>query len=346
MNRLRLLAGLLKLKLPAATLGALYGERLADVGGRRIDPRAQALCDLVAQLRDPAQVPTVAQSRAQLAMMVQKFDRPGPAGVRREEVSLPGGDGPRKARLFTPGGLPRHEPLPTLLYFHGGGWIQGSLDTHDPLCARLAAAGGFRVLSLDYRLAPEHRFPAAAEDALAAYLALARGDGPQGIAPDRLAVGGDSAGANLAAGLLHDLAKEGHPLPRAQLLIYPAVDSRLVSASVQALAENPILSRQRMRWYLEQYLPAGQDLHNPRLSPIFSDNLAGQPPALIVAAGHDPLWDDAHAYGDRLREAGVAVTVDPYPGQVHGFLSMTRLFRQGTEAARVAAGWLRHELAA
>ncbi|MFC3613129.1 alpha/beta hydrolase [Lutimaribacter marinistellae] len=337
MSRLGVLAALGRVMLPAGALRVLYGDRLAEIDGRRIDPKAQALLDLVAKVRGTAPVLDVATSRTQLASFVDRFDRPGPASVRREMHQLPGADGARDARLYLPDGP---EPGPALLYLHGGGWIQGSIDTHDALCAKLAAQAGIRVISYDYRLAPEHPFPTASDDVLAAYLGLVAGAGPLSCHPDHLVVGGDSAGGNLAAALMHDLAGGGHPMPRGQLLIYPAVDGRMSSPSMRALAANPLLSRDRMEWYLNQYLPPGQDRLAPRFSPLFSDRHAGQPLALIVIAGHDPLWDDGLAYAEKLRAAGVPVELLKHPGQVHGFLNITKLMPDGARAITGVSNWL------
>ncbi|GGL97722.1 alpha/beta hydrolase [Pseudooceanicola nanhaiensis] len=338
MSRLNVLGGLVRLMMPAGVISALYAGRLAEVEGRRIDPKAQALLDLVATVRGPEPVYDVATSREQLAGFVKRFDQPGPEGVRRTEEELPGAEGVRAARVYNPEGA---KPARTLLYFHGGGWIQGSIDTHDALCAKLCAGAGIRVISYDYRLAPEDPFPAAPDDVLAAYLGLVSGGLDLSADPAQLVVGGDSAGGNLAAGLMHDLRAGGHPLPTGQLLIYPAVDGRMSSGSMQALAESPMLSRPRMEWYLEQYLPEGHDREDPRFSPLLSERLEGQPRALILVAGHDPLWDDGQSHARALRAAGVEVELREYPGQVHGFLNLTKVQPEGRTAIADVAGWLR-----
>lgn len=337
MKLFRIMWGLVKIGLPEPLVGAIYRGRLAEVDGRAIDPKAQALSDLVALVRDPAVQMTVEQSRKQLAGFVARFDLPGP-DVRRTDIKLPGAEGPRAARLYQPesGGK-----AGTLLYLHGGGWIQGSIDSHDALCAKLAAGADVRVISYDYRLAPEHKYPSASDDILAAYLGLIGGAGKVKADPGKLVVGGDSAGGNLTAALMHDLAEGGHPLPAGQMLIYPAVDGTLSSQSMASLAESPLLPRDRIDWYLDLYLPEGQDMTAPRFSPLYSTRLAGQPPAFVLAAGHDPLWDDGHAYAEALKTAGVPVEMAAYPGQVHGFLNLTRILPQGTEAVERAVTWLR-----
>ncbi|MGR3323794.1 MAG: alpha/beta hydrolase [Pseudooceanicola sp.] len=338
MARLAILFGLVRLLLPSGAIRLLYGGRMPETDGRRIDPTARALMDLVALVRGPDPKMDVAESREQLAGFVDRFDRPGPEGVRRAEAELPGAEGRRAARVYLPDGP---EPEFTLLYLHGGGWIQGSIDTHDALAAKLADRAGMRVISYDYRLAPEHLFPAASDDVLAAYLRLTSGAEALSCDPARLIVGGDSAGGNLAAALMHDLASGGHVMPRGQLLIYPAVDGRMTSRSMQALAENPLLPRTQMEWYLEQYLPEDQDRCAPRFSPFFSDHLEGQPEAFILVAGQDPLWDEGLAYAAKLEGAGVPVELTRFHGQVHGFLNLNRVLPDGDRAIDRAAAWLR-----
>ncbi|MCA0870775.1 alpha/beta hydrolase [Seohaeicola saemankumensis] len=341
MSKLKLVWGLLKVLSPEPLVAALYAGRRTVVDGRPIDPKAQAAGDLVNLIRDPDVMPTVEESRAQLDTLATKFDRPCPPDVQIRDISLPGLTGPRAARVYAPAGADPMAAQPTLFYLHGGGWIQGSLTSHHGLCGKLAKQSGLRVISYDYVLAPEHRFPSAPDDVLQVYRALLDGAGELNVSAGQLIVGGDSAGANLTAALMHDLATAGDPLPRAQLLIYPAVDGRLNSRSMTALADQPLLPKARIDWYLDRYLPGGTDRTDPRFSPLFSDRLAGQPPALIIAAGHDPLWDDALIYADTLDQAGVHVTLLTYEGQVHGFLSLTKVIPQGRDAVSKVAEWLR-----
>ncbi|SDO02372.1 acetyl esterase [Lutimaribacter pacificus] len=342
MQKLRLALALARVLLPDGARRALYGGRLPVVDGRKIDASAQALCDLVGLVRAPGAMPSLEESRAQIEMMAAKFDRPTPASVNRQDITLPGADGPRPARLYTPAGA--GEDAPTLLFLHGGGWVQGSIGSHDGLCGKLADWAGVRVISYDYRLAPEHKFPAGADDVLACYRALVSGATALRIDPARLAVGGDSAGANLTAVLMHDLGAAGLPVPAGQLLIYPAVDARMTSQSMQSLKDQPLLPVVRIRWYLDQYLPETQDRLDPRVSPLFSPHLVGQPPAMIVVAGHDPLWDDGQAHAAALRDAGVAAELAEFPGQVHAFASLTKVVPQGNAALRRSADWLRKTL--
>lgn len=344
MGKLSVAFSLSLLFLPERLQRLVFAGRLPFVDGRRIDPSAAALSTAVAKVRDTGGDPTLAESRAQIALMAEKFDIPCPDTVNKRDLTLPGADGECPARVYTPAGLGDDAPL--LLYLHGGGWVQGNVDTHDGLCGRLADWGRLRVVSLEYRLAPEHPFPAAPDDVLATYRALVSGATGIAVDPARMAVGGDSAGGNLTAALMHDLSAAGDVLPAAQLLIYPAVDARLDSASMVALADQPLLPLTRIRWYLDQYLPKGIDRLQPRVSPLISDRLSGQPPAFIVAGGHDPLWSDALAYADALKAAGVRVTLEPYEGQVHAFVSLGKIIPQAGQAIQASATWLHKTLGA
>lgn len=336
MSKLGTLRRFALLQLPEKWLVRMM--RLRSVQGRRIDPKAQLLGEIAALMRGP-KAPTLEESRAQMAGMAARLDEPCPSRVTKRDVTLPGADGDRAARVYEPAGA----VTGTLLYFHGGGWVQCDLDTHDGLCGKLADQAGVRVISFDYRLAPEHKFPAGLMDCLAAYQALQ--GGALDVDPTRLIVGGDSAGANLTAALLHLVAETGGTQPMGQLLIYPAVDGRLNTQSHQDMAENGLLlNAERMNWYLDLYLPDGQDRLDPRVSPLLSPHLAGQPPALILVAGHDPLRDDGYAYAEALTSAGAQAQVVEFEGQVHAFLSLTKILPQGNAAIRASARWLRHVL--
>ncbi|MEP2717737.1 alpha/beta hydrolase [Pseudophaeobacter sp.] len=344
MSKVKLIAALLRVLMPEALVRLLYGGRLPVVAGRQADPKAQAVADLVALVRQPGVVPTVEESREQLAGFVARFDAPCVDPVTREDMTLPGSEGPRPARIYRPEGFDQSRPQPALMYLHGGGWIQGSIDSHDALCAKLAARAGICVVSFSYRLAPEHSFPAAPQDVRTGYLALRAQAAELGIDGDRIALGGDSAGANLAASLLHSLSEAKLPLPWAQVLVYPAVDARLNSESIQALQDHPLLAMSRMKWYLDLYAPEPQDKLVPEISPLMSPCLTGQPQAFVLVAGHDPLWEDGLSYAAALEAAGVAVTVARYPGQVHGFLNLSKVIPQADTAISEVGDWLRQAL--
>jgi len=223
--------------------------------------------------------------------------------------------------------------------------VQGDLETHHGLCARLAKHAGALVVAVDYRLAPEHKFPAAVEDCLAAYRWLRARGRDLGADPARVAVAGDSAGGNLSA-VVSQLAASGDvSVPTCQALIYPAVDFSLETDSHRELVDGHVIPRDRILWYGEQYLRSEADKKDRRASPLLAPSLAGQPPTLLVTAGFDPLRDEGQAYGDRLRGAGVDVVYREYPGQIHAFVSLTKAIPQGMTCTLEVAEYLRRRLA-
>lgn len=342
MKTLKLIWALMLVRMPSGLARYFWDAALPVRMGRRADPKAASVAQLVGLVRDPNQPPSVAESRVQMAGFVARFDRPEPQ-VQRRDVTLPGAAGERPARIYRP--LDAAEgPLPTLLYFHGGGWVQGSLDTHGALCAKLARRAGIQVISYSYRLAPEHPFPAAPDDVMMAYQALYAQAETLGVDRHKIAVGGDSAGANLTASLLWSLSQDKRRMPAAQLLFYPAVDGRLTTPSIKAFADHPLLSLARIEGYLDLYLGPDVDRLQPRVSPFLAPDLSGQPPAFVLIAGHDPLWDEGEAYAERLEEAGSAVTLARFEGQVHGFLNLTKVIPEADVAIDQAAAWLRQVL--
>ena len=344
MRKLKLIWGLLMVKAPEWLTDIVFAGRRPVVDGRRIDSKALAVGKLLVLVRETGAPPTLEESRAGLKALAQKFDEPCPVMVRKSDIMMPGADGPRPARLYDATVAGDDQPRPTLLYLHGGGWIQGDLDTHDGLCGKMAEWAGIRVISYDYRLAPEHKFPAGLEDCLACWHALQTTPEAWGVDPTRIVIGGDSAGANLTAAMIHDLMGHNGQMPAGQALIYPAVDMRMETPSMQALRDAYVLPVERISWYLDLYLPKDQDREDPRLAPIFSSRLAGQPEAMIVVAGHDPLWDDGQIYGKMLKKAGVAVEMAEFPGQVHAFVSVTGAIPQGNQALRKVADWLKRKI--
>lgn len=306
----------------------LAGRR-RHLDGRTIDAHAQVLGEFLDAMRPPGYDPTPAEARAQLRRMIEIADLPGPTLARREDITIPGPAGAIPARLYAPQGA-ESEVLPLLVYLHGGGWVIGDLDSYDNVCAKLADWGRCMVVSVDYRLAPEHTFPAAPEDCIAAFRWLADNAGSLGADPARLAVAGDSAGGNLSAVVAQAMARDGGPLPKLQVLIYPGLDMHRTSATHRKLARTFVLPRDRIDWFLAHYLRTPADAADVRASPILAGDLRGQPPAYIVACGFDPLRDEALDYAERLRQAGVAVELRDFPGQVHGFTFLTRLIPEGT----------------
>ena len=321
----------------------LEGRRIRR-GDRVMDPKAQLLGEFIVSLRPPDQLPTPEELRVQFRRMVDLFDGPPPESVRTRDLACPGPDGEVPLRLFEPGDA--GSPAPLLLYLHGGGWVQGDLDTHRGVCGKLAAWAGCKVLAVHYRLAPEHKFPAGLEDCHAAWRWLAANAEALGADPARLAIGGDSAGANLTAAVCQIVAGEDGPVPAAQLLIYPSVDLGWELPSHRELEDAFVLPRVRVLWYTGLYLASAEQVANVRASPLRAESLRGQPPAMIVTAGFDPLLDDGRLYAERLRADGVDVTYREFPGQIHAFVSLTRVIPQGDVAIREAAEWLRGVLKA
>jgi acetyl esterase len=271
--------------------------------------------------------------------------RPPIPMARVESVEIPGPAGSIGARLYVPARTAAQEPPPLLVYFHGGGWVIGDLDTHDDPCRFLAARSGVALLAVDYRLAPEHPFPAAVEDAEAAYGWAAANAERLGVDRERIAVGGDSAGANLAAAVCLMARDAGAPLPAMQLLIYPATDAAGEAASRRTFGEGFLLTRNDMDWFEERYLAEDSDRSDPRVSVLQAADLTGLPPAYIALAGFDPLRDEGEAFAERLREAGVRVVLRRHPGLVHTFANLTAICPSARAAMHEAAGALRMGLA-
>src|SRR5215831_6728271 len=284
-----------------------------------LDPQAQRILDAMAALNLPPteqMTPTEAREsmRARTAALGPVEDV---ARIDDHRVSVDTGE--IAVRCYTPAG---RGPLPAYVYFHGGGWVIGDIETHDGICRSLANASGCVVASVDYRLAPEHKYPVAVEDAFAATRWVAREAARLGVDGGRIAVGGDSAGGNLAAAVAL-MARDGDGPPLAlQVLVYPVTHHSFDTPSYREHAEGYLLTRSAMRWFWNHYLPRQEDGLEPLASPLLSRSLHGLPPALVITAEYDPLRDEGEAYAARLREAGVPVTVTRYPGMIHGFLRM------------------------
>jgi acetyl esterase/lipase len=300
-----------------------------------LDPQAQAFLDRMRDLGLPGlgELPPGAARATQDEAAATVF---GPVpDVAWEDRSLPGPAGPIPVRVYRPG----DEPAPVLAYFHGGGWVLGSLDTHHGVCATLARRSGCVVCSVDYRMAPEHRFPAAVEDAWAVTTRLVERPEEVGGRPGALAVGGDSAGGNLAA--VCALRARDVRMPLAlQLLVYPVTDADLGTSTYREFADGYFLTAYSMGWFWDHYLPEGDRFH-PDASPLRADDVSGTAPALVITAEFDPLRDEGEAYARRLGEAGVPVTLTRYDGMIHGFFRMPAVIDQANEALAEAADALR-----
>jgi acetyl esterase len=253
-----------------------------------------------------------------------------------EDITVPGGDGDLPARVYRPEG---EGPFPTVAFYHGGGWVIGDLETHDNMARYVCRDSAAVVVSVDYRLAPEHVFPAAADDAVASARWIAANLDRFG-GDDRLGVAGDSAGGNLAAVVAQTLVAEGTPVT-AQLLVYPAVDAAGEYPSRVENAKGYFLEQPTMDWFYGHYAGAWEDTKDPRLAPLHHPDLAGQPPAVIVTAEYDPLRDEGEAYGDALKAAGVHVDVTRYDGLIHGFFDMGGLSPAAKAAIEETCGKFR-----
>jgi acetyl esterase len=230
--------------------------------------------------------------------------------------------------------------LPTLVYYHGGGFVIGNLDTHDSTCRRLANRSRCQVIAVDYRLSPEHPFPAPIDDGIAAFRHVRDHAASFGADVARIAVGGDSAGGAIAAVVCQTCRDAGEAMPAFQMLIYPATDSSTQSRSRREFAEGYFLTKDLIDWFWKAYVPAGTDPADLRLSPLLAPDFSNLPPAFVLTAGYDPLRDEGRAYADRLIDAGVKTTYVNYAGTIHGFFSLTRFLQQGLKANDEAAGVL------
>ena len=309
-------------------------------------PLDPILAALLSAPPDPNAIPISAQPieklRAEPRAALAGIDQPGPAMRRVEEEMVPVQGGSIRARVYWPNSAPA--PLaPALVYFHGGGWVQCDLDTHDSLVRKLADQAGVVVASIDYRMAPEHKFPVPFEDALAATRWLADNALRLGIDPDRLAVGGDSAGGNLAAAVTQAIRDEGGPPLRFQLLLYPVTDLASDHESRRLFGQGYWLDN--MPFYTDAYLRRPDERLDPRASPLRAGNLAGLPAALVVTAEYDPLRDEGRAYADALRAAGVPVAYVCAPSMIHGYLSLHPILPAGAAGLTDCAAALREGLA-
>lgn len=257
-------------------------------------------------------------------------------------LSIPAPHGSIPARIYTPKNPRKVDGLaPVLVFFHGGGWVIGDLDSHDVVCRQLADEGQMIVISVDYRLAPEHKFPAAVDDSIAATKWIAENATPLGIDASRLSVGGDSAGGNLAA-VVAIAARDGNgPAIAGQVLIYPAIDFAMTHPSHSEPETSILLTHSVIRWFRDHYLNGAADVHDWRASPVRARTLIGLPPAYVLTAGADPLRDEGDDYARQLKEAGVPVTFRHFPGQFHGFFTMGKLLQQANVAASEIGAWLK-----
>lgn len=311
-----------------------------------LDPDAGRVLDLIRQSgRPPYETlqPLEARDLYRKGRAVLQPDPPDVAEVI--DLTAPGPAGPLKLRLYRGAATAGDHLLPGLIFFHGGGWVIGDLDTHDVVCRKLANAAQIAVISVDYRLAPEHKFPAAAEDSIAATQWVAEQARALGVERSRLAVGGDSAGGNLAAVVALALRERGEPRLRHQLLLYPAVDLAGTHDSHHRVTEGLPLTHTTMCWFRDHYLRDAADQRDWRASPLVrAAEFRGLPPAYVLTVGFDPLCSEGEAYAAALQAAGVPTEHRHYERQMHGFLNMGRFIAAAEPALADAAAAVKRAL--
>ncbi len=308
-----------------------------------LDPDAHAVLNVFRDAgRPPYETLTPPEAREWYlkARAVANPEPPELTSVKALVIPGPGGGIP--ARLYIPKTLRHRDGLsPCLVFFHGGGWVIGDLDSHDVVCRILADEGSVLVISVDYRLAPEHKFPAAIDDAIAATRWIADNAMQLNVDVEQLFVGGDSAGGNLAAIVAIDARDNDGPKLKGQMLIYPATDFRMDHPSHSEPETSCLLTHNVIRWFADHYLTSAEDIDNWRASPARVNDLQGLPPAYVLIAGADPLRDEGDDYARRLAEAGVAVKLKHYPGQFHGFITMGKILPKANDALHDIGGWLK-----
>ncbi len=307
-----------------------------------LDPDAAAVFKAFQESdRPPYESVSPAEAR-ELYLKARLVTNPEPPELTSvQALAIPSPAGAIHSRVYTPKTLRQTDGLaPGLVFFHGGGWVIGNLDSHDVVCRTLAHEGELIVISVDYRLSPEHKFPAAVEDAIAATEWVAKNARQIGIDASKLVVGGDSAGGNLAAVVaIH--YRDAEPRIAGQVLIYPATDFRMAHPSHSEPETSILLTHSVIRWFRDHYLNSSADVDDWRASPARVENLAGLPPAYVVTAGADPLRDEGDEFARRLQQAGVPVSYRTFPGQFHSFFTMGKLLPQANVAAREIGDWLK-----
>jgi acetyl esterase len=326
------------LALPEATLRWIVGPPVRSREGWTLDLQSHALLWLMRTIGESAEYSDVDGARRTLERNAPVL-APRPSDrIRVEQRELPGAAGLRHARIYY--GAPGVAWAPGLLWFHGGGFVLGSIESHDGVCRALASHAAATVVSIDYRLAPENRFPAGLDDAVAVTSWVLEKGRQIGIDPEAVAIGGDSAGGNLAAVVAQSLRTSSRR-PAFQLLAYPPTDATCRQPSHTSFAEGMMLTERTIQWFLDHYIADRCLEVDPRVSPLFAADLAGLPPAFVVTAGFDPLRDEGRAYAARMRDAGVPVEYLCSQGSIHGFLSTAGAIRESARVLALAANAVR-----
>jgi len=302
-----------------------------------LDPLVKAFLDQMAAAPGPkmSEVGAAVARETFVGYMQLLGPKDVPVG-KTENLTVPGPAGPIPIRVYTPVAAGR-DPMPALIFYHGGGFVIGSVETHDGLCRKMANEGGFRVISVDYRLAPEHKFPAALDDAFAALSWVGENAADIGVDANRIAVGGESAGGALAAEVAQMAKLKGGLNIACQMLLFPVTQVGEVTRSLREFAVGYFLDKDTLDWFYKSYLPSGADTSDPRISPLRANDFSGLPPAYVMLGGYDPLHDEGAQYAEKLRTAGVKVTVADYPGMVHCFIYMQSILPQAHEALASAS---------
>jgi acetyl esterase len=333
----------LALRMPIAWVNILAGPPVT-VDGRTLDTRTQWFLQLLARSgQRPLSELGVAEARREFDIF-QSVLGGGPTPVGEiVDRTIAGPAGRLRVRIYRPAGSVARL-LPAILYFHGGGWVIGSLEGYDLPCRFFCARTGCAVVAVDYRLAPEHKFPAAVDDAVASFHWLAEHGSELGIDPDRIVVAGDSAGGTLAT-IVSQLARGQPRTPCLQWLIYPATDLAADTPSHRSCAKGFLLTQDDMQWFRTLYMNDASEVADPRMSPLRAADLSGQPPALVFTAGFDPLRDEGQAYADRLAAGGVKTIHREFDSLIHGFVGMRGALQAAARAMDDMVAGLRHELA-
>lgn len=306
-----------------------------------LDPAAVGLLQQMEEAGGPALNEMTPEESREAAGAFAELGGPGDDVADQADRTIPGPGGDLPVRVYTPEG---DGPFPGLVYFHGGGWVLGDLDMVNAACRSLAARSGAVVVSVDYRLAPEHKFPAPLDDCYAATVWVADNGAELGIDGSRLAVGGDSAGGNLAAAVSQKARDENGPSLAMQLLVYPVTDHDFATDSYSSNGENYLLTTDMMKWFWDHYLDSDTDSASGYVSPLRADDLSNLPPATVITAEFDPLRDEGEAYASKLTAAGVDVNLTRFDGQIHGFFPMMLVFEQASNAIDMAATDLKKAL--